>query len=80
MKADLAVVVDVLSFSTSVCVGVERGMRFFPYRWKGPGAEAFARDHDAVLAVGRFESTPPDSPTALSLSPAVLLAESTAVK
>lgn len=74
-EADLAVVVDVLSFSTSVCVAVERGMNVFPFRWKGSGAEAFARDHDAVLAVGRLESTLPDSPTALSLSPAALLTE-----
>lgn len=42
---------------------------------EGAGAEAFARDHDAVLAVGRLESTLPDSPTALSLSPAALLTE-----
>lgn len=73
MEADLAVVVDVLSFSTSVCVAVERGMSVFPYRWTRAGAEAFARDHDAVLAVGRLESTLQDSPTAPSLSPAALL-------
>lgn len=72
-EADLAVVVDVLSFSTSVCIAVERGMCVFPYRWKGPEAAAFARDHDAVLAVGRLESTLPDSPTPLSLSSAALL-------
>lgn len=73
VEADLAVVVDVLSFSTSVCVAVERGMSVFPYRWKGAGASGFAGDRDAVLAVGRLESTLPDSPTALSLSPAALL-------
>lgn len=72
-EADLAVVVDVLSFSTSVCVAVERGMCVFPYRWKGPDAAAYARDHDAVLAVGRLESTLSDSPAPLSLSPAALL-------
>ncbi|EWS82141.1 hypothetical protein BF93_10900 [Brachybacterium phenoliresistens] len=71
--ADLAVVVDVLSFSTSVCIAVERGTIVFPYRWKGVGAADFARDHDAALAVGRLESARQDSPTPLSLSPAVLL-------
>ena len=71
--ADLAVVVDVLSFSTSVCIAVERGMCVFPYRWKGPEAATFARDNDAVLAVGRLESTLADSPTPFSLSPAALL-------
>lgn len=71
--ADVTVVVDVLSFSTSVCVAVERGMSVLPYRWKGAHAEAFAREHDAVLAVGRLEAAEPGAPSALSLSPAALL-------
>nr|WP_253945715.1 2-phosphosulfolactate phosphatase [Nocardioides sp. zg-DK7169] len=71
--AEVAVVVDVLSFSTSVCVAVERGMRVFPYRWRGPDAEAFAREHDAVLAVGRLEATRDGGVPAPSLSPAGLL-------
>lgn len=75
--AELAVVVDVLSFSTSVCVAVERGMRVFPYQWKGLRAEAFARERDAVLAIGRLESTLLESPSAPSLSPAALLTKPT---
>lgn len=70
---DVAVVVDVLSFSTSVTVAVERGMRVFPYRWKGPRAADFADRHDAVLAVGRLEATRPGVATAPSLSPSGLL-------
>jgi 2-phosphosulfolactate phosphatase len=53
-RADVSVVVDVLSFSTSVCIAVERGMRVYPYRWMGARAAEFAREHDAVLAVGRL--------------------------
>lgn len=70
--ADVSVIVDVLSFSTSVTVAVERGMRVFPYRWKGVRAEEFAAQHDAVLAVGRLEATKDGAVTAPSLSPAGL--------
>lgn len=72
-RAAVAVVVDVLSFSTSVCIAVERGMQVRPYAWKGPEAEAFASRHDAILAVGRLEATRDGAPTAPSLSPAGLL-------
>lgn len=73
-EADVAVVVDVLSFSTSVTVAVERGMRVFPYQWKGSRAQEFAAARDAVLAVGRLESTKEGAAPAPSLSPAGLLA------
>lgn len=73
-QADVSVIVDVLSFSTSVTVAVERGMRVFPYRWKGAQAEEFAAQRDAVLAVGRHEATKDGAVTAPSLSPTGLLA------
>ena len=51
--ADLAVVVDVLSFTTAVTVAVERGIEVLPYRWRDASAAAYAEAHGATLAVGR---------------------------
>lgn len=72
--ADIAVVVDVLSFSTAVTVAVDRGMRVYPYRWRGSEAAAFAARQDAVLAVGRLEAAKEGAVAAPSLSPAALRA------
>lgn len=74
VRADVAVIVDVLSFSTSVTIAVGRGMTVFPYPWKDDRAADFAAAHDAVLAVGRLEATKSERPSAPSLSPAGLLA------
>lgn len=73
LASDVAclVVVDVLSFTTSVTVAVERGTRVLPYAWRDGTAFAFAREKAAQLAVGR-RATTPDSPW--SLSPAALRA------
>jgi len=51
--ADVAVVVDVLSFTTTLTVAVDAGIDVLPYRWNDDSAERYARDSDAVLAVGR---------------------------
>ena len=67
--APCLVVVDVLSFTTSVTVCVSRGMTVFPYRWGEADAADFARTHQAKLAVRRRDVTV-DQPW--SLSPAVL--------
>lgn len=63
------VVVDVLSFTTSVSVAVEAGTEVFPYAWRDETAAAFAREKAAASAVGRRAATP-ESPW--SLSPAAL--------
>lgn len=54
--ASYAVVVDVLSFTTTLCVAAERGMTVLPYRWGSEGAREYAAEHDAVLALGRAEA------------------------
>ncbi len=55
--ADVAVVIDVLSFTTTVTVALDGGTTVLPYRWNDGGAADYARQHDAVLAVGRSEAT-----------------------
>ncbi|MEV5983204.1 2-phosphosulfolactate phosphatase [Streptomyces sp. NPDC052114] len=63
------VVVDVLSFTTSVTVAVEAGTRVHPYRWRDESASAFAEQVGAALAVGRRAAT---DAAPWSLSPAAL--------
>ncbi len=62
---DVAAVVDVLSFTTTLSVAVDRDVTVFPYRWRDDRAEAFAAEHHATLAVGRSAALPGQ----VSLSP-----------
>jgi 2-phosphosulfolactate phosphatase len=64
-EADVAVVVDVLSFTTTVSVALDAGVVVLPYRWQDDEAGTFASRHDAALAVGRSVAGPGE----ISLSP-----------
>ncbi len=65
-RSDVVVVVDVLSFTTSLTIAVERGARVWPHTGGEP-ARQLARDIGAVLAGNR------SSHEGLTLSPASLL-------
>jgi 2-phosphosulfolactate phosphatase len=52
---DVAVVVDVLSFTTTLSVALEHGVLVHPYPWADTDAASYAADRDAVLAAGRRE-------------------------
>ena len=64
---DVAVVVDVLSFTTTLTLAVERRMDVYPYPWSSADAPAYAAERKAVLARGRREGL---ASGAVSLSPA----------
>lgn len=68
--ADVAVVVDVLSFTTAVGVALDAGVDVLPYRWADATARAFAERHHATLAVPRSAAGPGD----VTLSPASIRA------
>jgi 2-phosphosulfolactate phosphatase len=53
---DVAVVVDTLSFTTTLTVAADRDVVVFPYQWRDSRAEAFAVEREATLAVGRSEA------------------------
>lgn len=72
VRADYAVVVDVLSFTTTLSVAVERGIEVFPFRWRDARAAEHAMRHAATLAVGRFEALSRGDARHVSLSPASL--------
>lgn len=52
-ECDLAIVVDVLSFTTTLSVALDAGITVLPYPVRGDGARAYAQEMDAVQAVGR---------------------------
>ncbi|WP_436527853.1 2-phosphosulfolactate phosphatase [Actinoplanes sp. HUAS TT8] len=66
--AGFVVVVDVLSFTTTLSVAVEHGIAVMPYRWRDGSAAEVAERYGAELAVGRKVARPDE----ISLSPAAL--------
>jgi 2-phosphosulfolactate phosphatase len=64
---DVAVVVDVLSFTTTLSVALDHGVSVYPYPWAREEAAAYAEERGAVLARGRREGL---AAGAVSLSPA----------
>ena len=62
--------VDVLSFTTTLTVAVERGIRVLPIRFGSTEAAREARRHRATLAVGRSQVAGPGQ---VSLSPGTVL-------
>ena len=66
--SDVIIIIDVLSFSTSVDVAVTQGAMVFPYRWRDDTALAYA------VSVGATLADPGRSPSMYSLSPASLTA------
>ena len=74
VAADYAVVVDVLSFTTTLTVALEHGIEVFPFAWKDSRAAEHAVRHGATLAVGRFEALSRTDSRHVSLSPASIAA------
>ena len=55
--AAYVVVIDILSFTTTVTVAVERGITVYPFDWKDDRAAAYADELGAVLGVSRVEAS-----------------------
>ena len=65
--SDVVVIIDVLSFSTSVDVALGRGAVVLPYKWHDGSEDEYAAANDAVVAVKAAE------PNRLSLRPSSLI-------
>lgn len=70
-QADNMVVIDVLSFSTSLDIATARGATILPYAWLDDTAEEYAAENNAALAKkGRFADKDFSlSPTSLASIP-----------
>ncbi|MFC8528106.1 2-phosphosulfolactate phosphatase [Nocardia sp. NPDC057227] len=68
VRAEVTVVVDVLSFTTTLSVAADLGIEVFPYRWGHDGVAEYAAARGAVGAVGRRVA----GPGQVSLSPGTI--------
>lgn len=66
--SDVLIIVDVLSFSTSVDIATSRGATILPYPYKDDTAKRYAQEKEAILAERKRTLS-----QALSLSPSSLL-------
>ncbi|MBW4545902.1 MAG: 2-phosphosulfolactate phosphatase [Symplocastrum torsivum CPER-KK1] len=66
--SDVVVIVDVLSFSTSVEIATNRGATIFPYRWKDESTVDYAQSVNAELASQKRQAS-----NGYSLSPVSLV-------
>lgn len=71
----VAVVVDVLSFTTTVTLATSRGARVHPYRWAGDGARRRADELGVQLAAGRDREQ--GGPETVGLSPGSVVTAAT---
>lgn len=69
------VIVDVLSFTTSVGIAVDRGATVLPYPASAEDAESYASEHSAQIAARRSTE-----PGVLSLSPTSLMQTPTGIR
>ncbi|ALL79494.1 hypothetical protein AD006_30100 (plasmid) [Pseudonocardia sp. EC080610-09] len=67
-ECEFAVVVDVLSFTTTLSVACDLGIAVVPCPWRDERAADLARRHDATLAAGRSQARSGQ----VSLSPSTL--------
>jgi 2-phosphosulfolactate phosphatase len=74
-NSDVVVVVDVLSFSTTVSVALAHGLSIYPRAWRDPDSERFAAEKGALLAGRRGDcvSLSPRTMTTLESGTAVVL-------
>ena len=68
-RRDVVIIVDVLSFSTTVDIATSRRATVFPYRFRDDSASEFARARGALLAESRGTAGYSLSPASLTTLP-----------